>query len=275
MLHLSVAIIALSACAAVQQAHLNNAMSKAQQEIEMKCGIHLSVSPQEAAAWKQSMQLMEQQCPSLDINANISPAMLSENYSCATEVINNTIKPASYSQEAFKQYMRKREESKDQFISGNITPSQYELQTTTRVNDYFRGAQQAGQGSYYYFTQCTNEAIAKNLPSSYQHQALLQSYFADVNAFARQADKEDLPVEDFKVGADQIWAKFAAVETQQNRTIQAQNSQAWQNWAQGMQNLSAQSQPQNQQCTSLSISPIASVGCQYSCINGRWAEVCG
>jgi len=29
------------------------------------------------------------------------------------------------------------------------------------------------------------------------------------------------------------------------------------------------------QCSSMSLAPLANVGCKYVCINGQWAEVCG
>ncbi len=42
----------------------------------------------------------------------------------------------------------------------------------------------------------------------------------------------------------------------------------------GMMMLAGQAQ-QAEQCDSISLPPMASLGCKNVCINGRWAEVCG
>ena len=227
----------LTGCGAVQQAEINSAMQKTQQEVSGNCTFYEWLSQKEAQAWLDAGKDIGQNCKGADKTP--SPDRMKEVADCGTKIVNQGVKPVVFSQKEFADLMSARDNEINQYVDGKISWEQETKASNERMGKYFKEFRKAGNGSYYLATQCADAIMAKNLPSSYTHRALLSEYFADAEAFARRADKEKMEPEDVQIEQQKLWAQFAEKEQQENSQMQAQQAAAWHQTGQAMQQMGA------------------------------------
>lgn len=204
----------------------------------MHCTEYMYLSPEEAQTWKNTAPAMEE-CGYVD--QAVPQAAALEYSQCGERILTEAISPVTYSKKEFGNYLTKRRNAYADYAKGNITWDQVMRSSSQRVGDYFQKSQDLGKHSYYVWSECRKVAIANNLPKSYSTAPVLQQHFADVAAFAREADKKNLPLLDFNVGLQQLWAEFSMREASALQQQHAQNAAAWQ---QAVQNMSHNLQTQ-------------------------------
>jgi len=263
-----ICLLTLAGCGTVQQAQLNSASQKAQLEIAQQCGPLLDLSAEESAAWQ---ALKNDTSCSAGIPEPWPQDKMMEISQCNAKKLNAKIKPVTYSPKRFSEYMAARESGHRQYAQGKVSWEEANVATMQRLENYFKNAT---GGSYYEWAKCSNGVINRVVMPAYQHKPLLMEYMANLSAMTRQADKDNLPKEDVEIKQAQLWSDFIAKEQVAIRQAQQQNAAAWQNVSNQLNAMQQQENARRNQCSSISLAPLAKPGCKNMCINGNWAEVC-
>lgn len=262
----------LSACGAVQQAQLKSALVEAKAEIASQCYMLTFISPQELSAWQRAGSETEHCHDGAKPWPRTTAMKISE---CMRMPLQTHVSKVSYSPEKFKKYLSERNLDYQRYADGTENWETLSQKGDERFMNYFQGGD---AGSYFNYAICHNNILTAKVFPVYSNQLkpLLTEFMTNLLAYARQADKNKIGREDFAIGEQKLYSEFVFKEQQLISAYQRQNTQEWQQFFQNAQTQVNQIEQKSVTgCRALDIAPMASLGCQNVCIDGRWSEVCG
>lgn len=231
---------ALTACAVVQNAQLQSGAKEAQQMIAEKCGLLLTSSPQESSAWVNTIPKMK-----ICTDGKTEPWDRADAVAvaeCGANVMNENIRPYASSKKRFDELMKERAQEYKDYADSKISWEELGDRASQRRREYLRASDESGSGSYFAYSQCHNAIMQEKVYPVYPDalKTLLTGYLADVSAFSRQADKTNMPQEDYMIGTQQLWAKFTSKEQQRIQQVNNQGAP----WANAIQAMNTEMQKQ-------------------------------
>ena len=225
--------LSLTGCGAVQQAQLNAAASSAKQEVTKQCSLYLHLPPKEAEAWTRALDEMKGECSTS--GKQPTKEQMPAVDACATKILNEEIKPITYSPQKFARYMASRAEDHTKYANGELSLSEMQAGMKRRLDKYTEKA----PWSYYRYATCHNEVVTRKVLPTYQFKPLFMEYMNNLAAFARKADKEKMAREDFDIGAQRLWTDFARNEQGAIGEARAENAAGWKNASDTFQQMQA------------------------------------
>ncbi|MBK7362125.1 MAG: hypothetical protein IPJ01_07470 [Micavibrio sp.] len=265
-------LFTLTSCAGgASQYQLNSAMQKAN-EAAANCGPQAMPSDL-SLAWEKVRKLDEEQCPHGTNNTPLPSSQAVERNDCMAKLVRQYVQPVTTKSKSLERFISQNKALSKSYQKGEIDRDTVNNRINQNWQEYA-----VSEISYYKLAQCQNSSFQQYVMPVYHNKGVLADFMAKKLEIALKVDQGKLTTQQGDLEMQKAFAEFAASEQNANAAIQAQNAQAWREYAAGMRQVSQQLNQQQaikaQQCGSIDIPPMASIGCKNICINGSWAEVC-
>ncbi len=266
-------LFTLTSCAGgASQYQLNSAMQKAN-EAAANCGPQ-ALPSEVSLAWEKVGKIGDEQCLHGTEKSPLPQSQALERDACMAKLTRQYVKPVTTKPKNLEKFLAKNKELATAYQGGEIDRDTINNRINQNWQEYA-----VSEVSYYKLAQCQNSSFQQYVMPVYHNKGVLADFMAKKLEIALKVDQGKLTTQQGDLEMQKAFAEFAASEQNANAAIQAQNAQAWREYSAGMRQVSQQLNQQQaikaQQCGSIDIPPMASIGCKNICINGSWAEVCG
>lgn len=222
--------LTLTGCAGgASQYQLNSAMQKAD-KAAANCGTQAMPS-ETSLAWEKAARLDKEQCPSVPA----LPSQAIERQNCVAALIRKHVKPVSSKPGAVEKFLKQGDTLAKAYHDEDITRDDVNNRMAQAWQEYA-----ANEVSYYQLAQCQNAALQQNVMPVYHNKAVLADFMAKRSEIAMKVDQGKLTRQQADLETQKAFAGFVGSEQNANAALQAQNAQAWREYAAGMRQASQQ-----------------------------------
>lgn len=230
---LFVALLMLQSCAGgASQSQLNSAMNRAEQAAA-NCSV-MAMPTELSMAWEKVAKLDEQQCPQTS-SLELSSAERLEKTNCWKSLVKDHVVPVSSHKKDLNKFLTAQTK-----IGEDYSKDKIDRNTAQALSQKSWGEYAASEVSYYNLAQCQNAALQQHLMPVYHNKGLLADFMVKRSEIALKADQGKLTRQQADLEVQKAFAQFTASEQSANAAIQAQNAQAWRDYAAGMRQVSQQ-----------------------------------
>lgn len=224
----------LTGCAGgASQYQLNSAMQRAD-KAAANCGAQAMPSDV-SLAWEKVGKLAEEQCPHGTDSSPLPASQALEADACMSKLTRQYVKPVTTKPKSLEKFISKNHELAVAYKNGEIGRDTINERIMQNWQEYA-----VGEVSYYQLTQCQNAALQQNVMPVYHNKAVLADFMAKRSEIAMKVDQGKLTRQQADLETQKSFAQFVASEQNANAAIQAQNAQAWRDYAAGMRQASQQ-----------------------------------
>ncbi len=222
---IAISLIALTGCAVgAPQYQLDAAIKKA---YESAATCPVKAMPTELTmAWEKAGALGDKQCPHGTEKTPLPRSQSMEYDACMAKLIREYVKPVSNKPKRLEKLMSQTKDLAAAYRDGEIDRDEANNRSMQFWLEY-----STSEISNFKLAQCQNAAFQQFVIPVYHNKGVLAGFLAKRSEIALKLDEGKLTSQQADLEAQKAFAAFASSEQNANAALQAQNAQAWQNYA--------------------------------------------